>query len=107
LDWFQGISDAERELCLGNISRRSRLMHGVLGKLPHWMVYAYVRYMVVPKVGSKWVENATNRLCAPDAENIQQLSGHIMERSAFNSSHSSAKCIFFFFNNRELMPEFY
>jgi hypothetical protein len=44
------------------------------------MLYAYVRYFIVPSVGTKWVEDAKNRLSPPDAQNLREVSGDMMER---------------------------
>jgi len=78
----QGISETERNNLMGNITARSRSIYGVIGKLPHWMFYAYVRFFIVPSVGTKWVEDAKKRLSPPDVKNLREISGHMMERSA-------------------------
>ena len=77
---MQGISEDERNKLIAKITPRSRSTFGIVRRVPKWMLYAYVRYFIVPSVGTKWVEDATNRLSPPDAKNLREVSGHMMEK---------------------------
>lgn len=79
---WQGISEAERKMLFGHITPKSRNSLGIVRKLPHWLVYAYVRHFIAPKAGEKWVADAKKSLAPPDVRKIEGELGGDMERSA-------------------------
>ncbi|KAG0588242.1 hypothetical protein KC19_2G228100 [Ceratodon purpureus] len=88
---WKGISESERTKLIANITPRSRSTYGIVQRVPKWMLYAYVRYFIVPSVGAKWVEDAKNRLAPPDAQNLREISGDIMERDSIESAKQKGK----------------
>ena len=80
---WQGISETERNKMIGALNLRTRSTYGIVRKVPvqlQWLCYAYVRYLCVPAVGTRWVEDAKNMLSSPDVQNLQQFSGAFMAR---------------------------
>ncbi|XP_024393681.1 uncharacterized protein [Physcomitrium patens] len=88
---WKGISEIERNTLIGSTTERSRKTHAIIRKVPQWMLYAYVRYFIVPTVGTKWVEDAKSRLSPPDAQNLQKYSADIMERDSIMSAKQKGK----------------
>jgi len=41
-----------------SLRTRTRSIYGLLGKLPYWILYAYVRFFMVPLTRRQWVERA-------------------------------------------------
>lgn len=84
---WQGISEADRKMLFGHITPRSRQSFGIVRKVPHWMVYAYVRHFIAPAAGKKWVADAKKSLSPPDVRIIEGELGGDMERSALCRSY--------------------
>lgn len=77
MDW-QDISEADRKSL---VSHNSKDRGSIMEKLPHWAVYAYVRFVIIRSAGSKWVENARTKLSPPDRRNLElKVSAELMER---------------------------
>ncbi|KAG0588238.1 hypothetical protein KC19_2G228000 [Ceratodon purpureus] len=92
--YWKGISKTERNKIIGALNFRTRSTYGIIRKVPvqlQWMCYAYVRYLCVPAVGNRWVEDAKNMLSAPDAQNLEQFSGAFMARDTIESAKQGGK----------------
>ncbi|XP_024391006.1 uncharacterized protein [Physcomitrium patens] len=68
--WWKDFTDTQRKAAMAEITIGSRLMFLLVRQVPQWMVYAYVRHVVVRTVGARWVASAKKQLSPPDQHNL-------------------------------------
>jgi hypothetical protein len=78
----QDISKTERKDVMRQIKPGSRSWIRLVKMVPQCMLYAHIHYILVPVMGSNWVELLLKVLSPPDVSNLNlQVSRDLIERS--------------------------